>query len=961
MRLLFIVISVFTCIGCQSDDYKADLPEVVDFNQHIRPILSNNCYVCHGPDVSSRKADLRLDTEEYAKSRGKSGSIPIKAGSTRKSEVYRRITEEDPEMIMPPPKTNRTLTEYEVALIGRWIEQGAHWKKHWALIAPEDGRLANSNDHLIDSWTAQYLVKAGLQHNTQASAPALVRRLSYLITGLPPRLKDLEIAVNDSSAYETYVDSLLASPHYGERWARHWMDLVRYAEGRGHEFDYPVIGAWQYRDYLIRAFNADLPYDDFIREQLAGDLLESPRINAETKLNESTIGTLFLNLGEGKHSPVDTKDEEKIRIDNMIDVTTKTFLAQTVACARCHDHKFDDIPTTDYYALYGIFESTRAHLYPAEATVDYPAHVDSIVKLKEELKRYLTEITGPVHSPAATFISNSTVDSTSVDFKFIGDFRGEDFGNWTSDGYCFGEGTTLGEVVTKSPLNQAKIAASGVASSQKFTRGLSGALRSPTFIIDKDYLLFRAAGQHSSIRIIMDNLQLVQAPIHGDFTRILDDGAMRDYLSYVGQWKGNKAYIEIFPGTYYSKKGKGHHYKLDPEAWIELAYVMAMDSLVDFASDNLLTDSNDYAPWQVIPNSIFTDYTNRLNQYSSKLQDTLFYAGMTEGDNIESPVFIRGDHRNLSEEKVPHRFLSALPIQNIAFPDTGSGRLALAEAIASPDNPLTARVIVNRIWHHLFGRGLVSTVDNFGLQGSLPSHPELLDHLALWFTQNNWSVKKLIKYIVTSETFKQSTDHQPAAFEIDPENKLLHGYPLRRLEAEAIRDGILACSGRLDLTMYGRSVPMYLTEFLQGRGRPAESGPLDGKGRRSIYQAIWRNFLPPFMTTFDMPIPFSTFGDRSETNVPAQSLTLLNDPFVKEQAQVWAKALVDERGSPEKKIRKVYLQAFSRQPTEAEIKEALDFLKDQEIKYSAEQNIELLIWSDYCHSIFNMKEFIYLL
>ena len=274
MRLLFIVISVFTCIGCQSDDYKADLPEVVDFNQHIRPILSNNCYVCHGPDVSSRKADLRLDTEEYAKSRGKSGSIPIKAGSTRKSEVYRRITEEDPEMIMPPPKTNRTLTEYEVALIGRWIEQGAHWKKHWALIAPEDGRLANSNDHLIDSWTAQYLVKAGLQHNTQASAPALVRRLSYLITGLPPRLKDLEIAVNDSSAYETYVDSLLASPHYGERWARHWMDVARYSDTKGYEAggrERRFIFSHTYRDWLIESFNRDLPYDQFLMYQVAAD------------------------------------------------------------------------------------------------------------------------------------------------------------------------------------------------------------------------------------------------------------------------------------------------------------------------------------------------------------------------------------------------------------------------------------------------------------------------------------------------------------------------------------------------------------------------------------------------------------------------------------------------------------------------------------------------------------------
>jgi hypothetical protein len=877
--------------------------------------------------------------------------------------MYRRIMSDDPEQFMPPPETNRVLTDYEKALIGKWIEQGAQWKKHWAFIPPEDPLLADDGRHPIDQMIDQTLDRQHLKRSPQATDQQLARRLSYLIKGLPPSPEDLIIAFGDEAQYAKYVDQLLASPQYGERWARHWMDLARYAEGRGHEFDYPVIGAWRYRDYLIRAFNEDLPYDDFVVEQLAGDLLDIPRYHSKEGYNESIIGTLLVNMSEGKHSPVDTKDEEKIRIDNVIDVTSKTFLGLTVACARCHDHKFDDIPTTDYYALYGIFESSRVHLYPAEATPDDHQYIDSIQQLKQELHQYLESLSQNPKNPTASFIARNTEDLPSIHYTVLGDFRGEDYGNWSSDGYCFGKKTTRGEVEVDTKSNRARVRSSGIASSQKISRGLSGALRSPTFTINSDYLLFKAAGNQATIRIVPDNLQLIQDPIHGAFARKIESNNPVDYISFVGQWKGTKAYIEIIPGNYYSKNGKGHFYRQDPEAWIEVEYVLALDSLIEFPSGLLFANEKvtREESFQQIPKSVWKNYWIEKNRFSKFLLDTTFMAGMIDGDYIESPVFIRGDHRNVSEDKVPHRFLTALQGVGPDFPKTGSGRLALAKAIVDEENPLTARIMVNRVWHHLFGKGIVTTVDNFGLQGTLPSHPELLDHLAIWFMKNDWSVKKLIRYIVTSETFKQSTAADPIALEIDPENKLLHSFPLLRLEAEAIRDGILACSDRLDLTMYGESIPLHLTDFLQGRGRPSASGPLDGAGRRSIYQALWRNFLPPFMTTFDMPIPFSTFGDRSETNVPAQSLTLLNDPFIREQAAQWAKNLLGKNQDESSLIESVYLKAFGRKPSAEEIEMSIQFINGQKDKYPESEDINQLVWTDFCHSIFNMKEFIYLL
>ena len=338
--------------------------------------------------------------------------------------------------------------------------------------------------------------------------------------------------------------------------------------------------------------------------------------------------------------------------------------------------------------------------------------------------------------------------------------------------------------------------------------------------------------------------------------------------------------------------------------------------------------------------------------------------GLTDGPAVYSPVFERGSIQSPTKETVPHQFLASLTSNSEGFTQEGSGRLQWANEIADQNNPLTARVMVNRIWHHIFGRGIVSSVDNFGIQGAFPTHPELLDYLALVFMDNGWSLKYLIKQILLSETFQRSTASNPENDHIDPENAYLHKYPIRRLTAESIRDGILKVSGNFDTTMFGPPVPIHLSEFMTGRGRPGISGPLDGAGRRSVYIAVRRNFLDPFLLAFDLPIPFSTFGKRNVTTVPNQSLTLMNSPLVHSQARFWAERIIKEHPDIDQRISLLYLEAYARAPATDELEDAKQILSELANSHelpSTQIKDNLMIWSDFCHILINAKEFIYLL
>lgn len=974
--------------GCQSDSAEKALPKVVDFNFHIRPILSNNCFTCHGPDPSSREADLRLDTYEGATAILASGHAAIVPFKPNKSELFRRIHSQDEEFVMPPAETKKTLTTHEIALLKKWIKQGAKWAPYWAYEKPNAPEFpktlqATGPTEKINYLLAEKIKTEGLTTATTAEKTTLIRRLSYLLTGLPPDPAAVQSFINDESpeAYEKLVDQYLASSHFGERWARHWMDLVRYAETRGHEFDYPVIGAWHYRDYLIRAFNEDLPYDDFITEQLAGDLLPQPRYNSNGDRNESAMATCFYTLSEGSHSPVDVRQDEADRIDNIIDVTSKAFLGMTVACARCHDHKFDPIPTTDYYSLFGIFESTRFAIVPARTPIRALAQLDSIQALKTQLKKLIAQQAqiNPAINVANNTATQSSNDATNA-YQIIGDFRTGQLDDWQAKGVAFAQANALGEPIFSSTKQQLQGFEPGKVSSRLLGKGLQGALRSPTFTIEKDRLLVRAAGQASEIRIIIENLQLIQYPIHGGLRKLLEQDEPGDHSFDVSMWKGRKAYIELVNG-HYRKDKRNHHYGIPIDAWIEASYAVAYDSIAPVLPPLELAASspqqalqrwldNRTSPADVkqlnalsqsgkLPRQhpIYSDWVNAKDRAQRNLRDSTYLSGVADGNPIKSPVFIRGDYRSLTDYQVPHRFLSALQDSTQLFDNKSSDRLALAQAITDPNNPLTARVMVNRIWHHLFGQGLVKTVDNFGLQGIPPTHPALLDYLAVHFMEEGWSIKRLIKHIVMTDAFQRSSIPAEEVSRKDPNNLYLSYFPIKRLEAEAIRDGFLAVSGQLDNRLYGPPVAIYLTEFMKGRGRPRASGPLDGENRRSIYQGIRRNFLPPFMLSFDMPVPFSAFGRRNISNVPAQSLTLMNDPFVLQQAEKWAEEIVQEEGEFEEKIHGIYLKAFARSPREEDLAQAKLFFEE----LGSQAAPSLNDWTTYCHTIFNMKEFIFLL
>ncbi len=1009
LKTIFILAgAVVLLVGAYSfsgDDDAGDLPATVDFNADIRPILSANCYVCHGPDISTREAGLRLDLRDSAIVALESGETAVVPGHSEASELIRRIASDDPEERMPPPEMKKVLSDREVGLLKKWIDQGAEWKEHWSLVPPEMPALPRvrrtwqvEND--IDRFVLAAMEARGLAPAPEADKAALIRRLSFVLTGLPPTPEGLDAFLADDApdAYERLVDRLLASPHFGERWARHWMDLVRFANTRGHEFDYPVIGANQYRDYLIRAFNADVPYDQFVKEHLAGDLIENPRMNPQAGFNESALGTVFYSLGEGKHSPVDTQQEEYDRTDIIIDVTSKTFQGLTVACARCHDHKFDPVPTTDYYALYGIIKSSRYALRASNVTEEVRMQIDSLAVLKKKIremagKQWIAEASKIDAPQQMAWTQTTRPDIDNKNYEVLGDFLDGDDDDWIRDGEAFdvepAAGMPLFDTGRLTALSTPRVTSAALSPK------LMGALRSPDFVLDNDFITVRAAGREARVRVIIDNFQLIQNPIYGALDVEVDTAGMQNYTIDMRMWKGKKMYIELLPGKY-----RGQDFVKEPDAYIEAQYVVAHDNGEAGAQDLMpreMAETSEMSGialkeavlrWEagaagaddiafingalaagVLSGSIagMDEIQSDIDRIEQRLPAPEIYLGVRDGIGADHPVFIQGAMTMPSDSLVPRRGFTLHDKSQRGYDTAGSGRMQFAEALLDPANPLTARVMVNRLWHYVYGRGIVETVDNFGVQGKYPSHPALLDHLAIQFMEEGWSIKRMLRAMVLSKTFRRSTVASEDAQRSDPDNIYLQHYPVRRLEAEAIRDAMLVASGRFDPTMFGEDIPVHLTEFMEGRGRPGASGPLDGAGRRSIYQSIRRNFLQPFMLVFDMPIPFTTFGKRNASNVPAQSLTLLNDPFVLDQAEHWARELIALKElDARQKIVHIYKRALAREPSTAEIDNGILFLQQQAATYGLDfEGSDILNdhrpWRDYCHAIFNLKEFIHLI
>jgi hypothetical protein len=937
------------------------------FEKEVRPLLAHRCQTCHG--ASKSKGDLRLDSRAAILKGGNTGPA-IVPGKPEESLLIDAINYG--ELYQMPPKSK--LDAREVAILTRWVALGAPWPgseqdgakplaaptafnlreraRHWSFQPVRVPAIPDVNRtewprNPIDRFLLAAMEAHGLSPAPEADKPTMIRRLTFDLTGLPPTPEDVAAFLADDSpgAYEALVDRLLASPHYGERWARHWLDLVRFAETLGHEFDYDLANAFRYRDYVIRAFNKDVPYNQFVTEQVAGDRLDPPRRHPTEGFNESVLGTGFYFLGERTHSPVDLHVDEAARIDNQIDVLSKTFLGLTVACARCHDHKFDPISTRDYYALSGYLKSSRhQHAFLDPTGRNGPAIAD-IRAVKEEMR----SVDGWFREADATAPKAPVPDGASIVFE---DFEGDDFDGWFVTGDAFGQGPSRRgdwRLGWEGPWPVAETISPGQAHSGLISDKLQGVLRSRTFVLEKRLIHYLASGRKERLNLVVDGFEIIRDPIYGGLTIEVNADEPRWFTQDVGMWIGHRAYIEIADGgsQNFAQPAAGY---LDGKGFIAVDEIRFSDQQAPpnpparSASSRIALRSPRDEPALA-----------RLREAEAKIAPPTLALAIADGTAEDDRVHVRGNPSTLGET-VPRRFLEALAGAEAEQPPPaeGSGRLKLARRMVDPSNPLTARVMVNRIWKHHFGEGIVATPDDFGRMGRPPTHPELLDWLAARFVADGWSVKAMHRLIVLSSAYRMQSRLDPEAERIDPSNQWLHRMNLRRLEAEAIRDTLLAVSGRFDRTLFGPSVPIHLTPFMDGRGRPGSSGPLDGQGRRSLYLNVRRNFLSPMLLAFDFPTPATTMGRRNISNVPAQALTLLNDPFVVAESRRWAERLLAETAkdaTPRDRLERLYLTAFGRPPNEVETAEALAFLNGQENDPGA--------WADLCHVLINVKEFIY--
>lgn len=1226
------------------------------FEKRIRPVLIKHCYECHSAASSEPKGGLRLDSRDLSRQGGESGPA-IVPGNTKKSLLLDAIRHESFEM--PPDKK---LPDKVIADFVKWIEIGAPDPRDRPLSATEVGELSwkvilserrhwwslqpviaaeppeTEADHPLDAFISAKHQAAGIKAGKPANARVLVRRLSLTLTGLPPTPATVERFVSNyekdpDAAYEALVHRFLDSNHFGEHWARHWMDVVRFAETHGYEWNHEIRDAWRYRDYLIRAFNDDVPYVQLVREHIAGDLMERPRINKKRGINESLIGTAFWRFGELGHDNCVAFPEIRFdALDNQVDTFSKAFQGLTVSCARCHDHKLDAISTKDYYALVGMLENCSQVVH----TLDSPARIadaaDEIRNVKGELRQLLGEKwlaavepmketivevlvgeadllskaensrepgrespgyvlsqfvkasdsqsggrfvlakwiwdkpnafqnepnSAPIYfrfefnlektpekaelfataddrvtshlngkqlgvnqswkTPArydvqltkgrnvvafeaangvgpAGFIASLVIDGkelgsssqwkvtrkledswTTLDFddsqwaaasemgrstiapwriskeskgslagdipsgwkrladeyraehgrrekafaanrEVWADFRSKRKFDWSISGLGLAGGPNpAGEFTLAEEGDQivTAILPAGFHTNVMSNR-LNGSIRSPWLPKEKKFVSVQIVGdRRSMVRTVVDSCSLNEFagggltylnggqtswrtfptsdppglrsfvelttrsdnprwPDRPDRAGSADPKVVYDYRSSFGI---TQAVLHDTPGG--PAPDLAHMLALfedaspDNPSGIAAAYQAVAHDVITAWKENRATDCdvrwlNWFLQSGLLPNTPGRDQKqlqeliNRYRAVTLSIPEPRVIAGLADqGSNRGFPVLTGGDPKKPGAV-VPTRYIEVLS-GSTAFETTGSGRLQLAEQIASPENPLTSRVMVNRVWHHLFGRGIVATTDDFGRMGEKPTHPELLDFLANQFVEEGWSVKKLIRHIVLSETFRRSSTPGREAEKVDPDNRLLHHYPARRLDAESIRDTILAVSGRLNPEMFGPGLHPHRAKEVDYR--KLFIGPLDGDGRRSVYIKVTRMEGPQFLELFDFPNRMVTRGKRDRTNVPAQALAMLNDPFVIDQARFWAEQLVKSKhDSIETRVRVMVHRAVGRPPVAAELQRFVSLIRRLADDPSADETALLKdknVWQDAAHAMFNLKELVYI-
>ncbi len=879
--------------ACAAPLEGSDAKGVEFFESRIRPLLANKCYQCHSRQSKKVKGGLLLDSQEGLLKGGDSGPILVK-GDPDQSLLIKAVRYKDADLRMPPD--GKKLTGAQIADLEAWVKLGAplpgaalHKDKikaslgtHWAFQPVKRPAIPMvKNEHWVqspvDAFILAKLEPAGMQPAQPADKRTLIRRATYDLIGLPPTPEEVAAFVADESpdAFAKVVDRLLASPHYGERWGRHWLDVARYAST-----DSPY--AFTYRDYVIRAFNDDLPYDQFLLQQLAADQLDF----GKNKLALAGLG--FLTVGRQFENNIhDT-------IDDRIDAVSRGILALTVSCARCHDHKYDPIPTRDYYALHGVFASSVApdELPPIGIAPDPKAYAEYMSKrkpLQARWDKFIRTQEALVLKQHRQLTAQYLLLSRQP--TKLAELAGEEFG-----------------------LSDRKILRTGATRWLKALEKLNPEA-DPIFV---PWFAFAALPASE----FADRAKVLSAEITvNSLARPLNSLVVRAFageppasLNDVAQRYG-KLFEEVDKRWQERLRSNAESQKLpegDQEALRQVFY--GKDSPGNLPAELIRNLYNVPALMQILP--LRAEITRLDATHPGAPQRAMALVDSPQPKN--SRVFIRGNPNRLGEE-VPRQFLAILAGDKRQPFTRGSGRLELARAIASRENPLTARVMVNRLWLHHFGAGLVTTPDDFGLRSDPPSHPELLDYLAWRFMQEGWSLKKLHRLLMLSSVYQQRSDDNLRHEKLDPDNRLLATMNRRRLDFESMRDTLLFVAGNLDHSFGGRPVD------LLKRGTASQQ---PYSCRRTVYGVIDRDDLLALFRTFDFANPDITTAQRDATTVPQQALFFLNSPFVMEQAC----NLVDRRSfqgldDQTRRVCYLYQLVYQRDPRADEIQLGLRFLQ----------------------------------
>jgi hypothetical protein len=995
--LLLLAVGLFCACGTGQSPQTA-IPDKIDFNFHVKPLLSDRCFKCHGPDDKTREAGLRFDTEEgLFAALTESEGFAIVPGEVENSQLIHRLHSTDPDELMPPPESNLSLSETEIEILTRWIEQGAEWKEHWAFEKPVQAPLPEVQQESwvrneIDHFVLARMEALDWEPAPEADKAKWLRRVSFDLTGLPPRLEALEAFLADESeaAHEKAVDRLLASPAYGERMASVWLDAARYADSHGYQDDRPRT-MWPWRDWVIKAFNDNLSYKDFVTWQLAGDLL--PDATYEQKL-----ATGF-NRNHGITQEGGVVNEEYITeyVADRTNTLSTAFLGLTLECSRCHDHKYDPFSQKDYYQLFAFFNTLEERgqvsyfdLAPVpNMRVEDPAleakqaWLDSMIVVTEEKVDSRQSI---VHSGFGG--ESEALDKgllLQVELEELTDLRTE--ANYPPGYFAYvNTGLTRDleapEVVPGQQGNAFVfdghnfLNLGDVGDFEWYDRFTIGAWVKPTEKPEKGAgLLSKRNGEQKRggyDLLLLPDLRVQAALMHHQGRERIEVQSLRKiplnqwtHIAYTYEGSGKAKSLTLYIN------GEAQPVRITADSLKRYSILNGNDLLAGHWThrNNNARDRQGFtngvidgvrvyeralsegevAAWagradevqmQIHPDSYRGQVQGKKDQElvaMNRLLDSLrrewfeipYVMIMQDADTPRtSYVLERGAYDAHGEVVRP-----GAPAQLLAFDESfPQNRLGLAQWLAHPDHPLTARVMVNRCWQLLFGQGIVKTAEDFGSQGDLPSHPELLDWLAVDFVENGWDVKRLLKQMALSATYRQSAKIDPEKYKQDPENRLLARGPNQRLSAEMIRDNALAVSGLLQEKVGGHWVKPYqppgiwkalANQIGENKYRPSY-GPK--QYRRSLYAYWKRTIPPPMMLTFDASERAVCVVKRQNTNTPLQALVLLNDPQFIEASRALAMRMMQEGGTNfESRTRWAFRLLTHRYPTETELSELQSF------------------------------------